>query len=97
LAAARLLSVCLPPQAANLCHIVFLVPGAKPMPRSLVRPLLCLGALALVAACNPKSDNPPQQPGANPAATIPSAADETTAPDFVRKATASDMYEIQAA
>lgn len=63
-------------------------------------------AVALsAAACSPKNQTegaatPAEQaatPSANPAATIPTPADETSAPVFVGKAAASDMFEIQAA
>jgi putative membrane protein len=63
--------------------------------------------LALAAvACSPKSDQtegaatPAEQaatPSANPSATIPTPSDETSAPVFVEKAAASDMFEIEAA
>ena len=39
---------------------------------------------------------PSGMPEANPAATLPTAANEASAPDFVAKAAASDMFEIQA-
>lgn len=64
--------------------------------RSIARPLIAVSALALLAACQ-KKEEPPQQPDANPAATVPTAANEATAADFAPKAAASDMYEIQAA
>jgi putative membrane protein len=70
-------------------------------------PVVAALALALGAtACSPKSNEtegaatPAEQaatPSANPAATIPTPSDETSAPVFVEKAAASDMFEIQAA
>jgi putative membrane protein len=65
------------------------------MYQSLARPLAIVGAIALLAACGQK--NATQQPDANPAATIPTPANEASAADFVPKAAASDMFEIQAA
>lgn len=59
-----------------------------------------------IAACGPKTDEtkgaatPTEQaatPDANPAATVPTPADETKAATFVAKAAASDLYEIAAA
>jgi putative membrane protein len=72
------------------------------------RTLLIAGAAVAafsLAACGQNTETkgaatPAQQaatPDANPAATIPTAADETAAPDFVAKAAASDMFEIEAA
>ena len=72
------------------------------------RPLLIAGAALAalsLAACNkpPKTEGaatPAEQaatPDANPAATIPTPSNEAVAPDFVAKAAASDMFEIQAA
>ena len=66
------------------------------------RKLLIAGAacaaLAL-AACGEKpaeTDATVQAtPDANPASTIPTPADETAAPDFVARAAASDMFEIE--
>ncbi|MCI3179622.1 DUF305 domain-containing protein [Caulobacter sp. CCUG 60055] len=66
-----------------------------------------VGVLALsLAACGKKAEtsNPAdggapqaaQQPDANPAATIPTPSNEAAAPDFVAKAAAGDLYEIQA-
>ena len=64
-----------------------------------------VAALSL-SACNKKHDEtkgaatPAEQaavPNANPAATIPTPANEAAAPDFVSKAAASDMFEIAAA
>ena len=59
-----------------------------------------------VSACNKKPDEakgaatPAEQaatPDANPSATIPTPSNEAKAPDFVAKAAASDMFEIEAA
>ena len=72
------------------------------------RPLLIAGAALAalsVAACNkpPKTEGaatPAEQaatPDANPAATVPTPSNEAKAPDFVAKAAASDMFEIEAA
>jgi putative membrane protein len=73
------------------------------------RPLLIAGAAVAVlslAACNkPATETegaatPAEQnatPDANPAATIPTPSNEAKAPDFVSKAAASDMFEIEAA
>ena len=73
------------------------------------RHLLIVGAAVAalsVTACNKKPDEtkgaatPAEQaatPAANPAATIPTPANEAAAPDFVNKAAASDMFEIAAA
>lgn len=64
-----------------------------------------LGALCL-AACNQQqaetkgAATPAEQaatPDANPAATILTPSNEAKAPDFVAKAAASDMFEIEAA
>lgn len=63
------------------------------------RKLLIAGAACAalsVAACG----KPPEQantatPDANPTATVPTPADEAAAPDFVAKAAASDMFEIE--
>lgn len=38
---------------------------------------------------------PSNMPEGNPAATLPTPANEAAAPDFVQKAAASDMFEIQ--
>lgn len=63
------------------------------------RTILLAGAAALaltLGACNKKPDEAAMgAPDANPAATIPTAADEAAAPDFVAKAAASDMFEIE--
>lgn len=70
------------------------------------RPLLLIGAAAAaltLAACNKNTDTAPPAaeqaatPDANPAATVPTPANEAAAPDFVMKAGLSDIYEIAAA
>jgi putative membrane protein len=64
------------------------------------RPLLLAGAAALsltLAACGQSDRTEAVAPDANPAATVPTPADETSTPDFVAKAAASDMFEIEAA
>ncbi|HEY9234009.1 MULTISPECIES: DUF4142 domain-containing protein [Phenylobacterium] len=72
------------------------------------RTLLIAGAAAAamsVAACGQRTETkgaatPAEQaatPSANPAATIPTPSNEAAAPDFVNKAAASDMFEIEAA
>jgi putative membrane protein len=75
----------------------------------MTRKLLIMGAAfaALsIAACGPKTNEtegaatPAEQaatPDANPAATVPTPADETVAATFVAKAAATDMYEVEAA
>lgn len=75
----------------------------------MTRKLLIVGAafaVLSIAACGPKTAEtkgaatPAEQaatPDANPAATVPTPADETKAATFVAKAAASDMYEIEAA
>lgn len=75
----------------------------------MTRHLLIVGAAMAaltVAACNKPSDSnkgaatPSEQaatPDANPAATVPTPSNESKATDFVPKAAASDMFEIQAA
>jgi putative membrane protein len=75
----------------------------------MTRKLLIVGAAfaALsIAACGQKpaetkgAATPAEQaatPDANPAATVPTPADETKAATFVDKAAASDLYEIEAA
>jgi len=75
----------------------------------MTRNILIVGAAfaALsLAACGPKTEEtkgaatPSEQaatPDANPAATVPTPADETKADVFVAKAAASDMFEIEAA
>ncbi|MCF8503723.1 MAG: DUF4142 domain-containing protein [Caulobacter sp.] len=63
------------------------------------RTLLLAGAAAMaltLAACGKKSEEAAMgAPDANPSATIPTAANEAAAPDFVSKAAISDMYEIE--
>lgn len=69
------------------------------------RHLLIVGAAVAavsLAACSKKPEtaveaNQAAAPDANPAATIPTPANEAAAPDFVAKAAASDMFEISAA
>jgi putative membrane protein len=74
----------------------------------MTRKILIVGAAfaALsLAACGDKTETkgaatPAEQaatPDANPAATVPTMADEAKAPDFVAKAAASDMYQLEAA
>lgn len=69
----------------------------------MTRHLLIVGAAAAaltLAACNRQTETPTDataMPDANPAATVPTPADEAAAPDFVTKAAASNMFEIQAA
>jgi putative membrane protein len=74
----------------------------------MTRHLLIAGAAVAafsLAACGQKTETegsatPAQQaatPDANPAATIPTPSNEAAAPDFVAKAAASDMFEIEAA
>jgi putative membrane protein len=68
------------------------------------RQLLIVGAAIAaltVAACGDKAEKTSAEqqaatPDANPAATVPSMANETAAPDFVAKASATDMFEIEA-
>jgi putative membrane protein len=69
------------------------------MKRTLARALMVVSAAALITACGQKADetNVAQQPDANPAATIPTPANEAAAPDFVTKVAMSDMYEIELA
>ncbi len=57
-----------------------------------------VAALSLtLAACGQNNEQAETvAPDANPAATVPTPADETSAPDFVNKAAASDMFEIEA-
>ena len=72
------------------------------MSRHLLIAGAALAALSL-SACNKASEPtaPPAEkaavPDAAPAATIPTPANEAAAPDFVAKAAASDMFEIEAA
>jgi len=74
------------------------------MSRNLLIASVAIAALSL-AACNKKAETqgaatPTEQaqtPDANPAATVPTPANEAAAVDFVPKAAASDMFEIEAA
>lgn len=63
------------------------------------RTLLLAGAAAMaltLAACNRKPDEAAMgAPDANPSATIPTAANEAAAPDFVDKAAVGDLFEIE--
>jgi len=64
------------------------------------RTILLAGAAALaltLAACGKPAENTDAAavPDANPTATVPTPADESAAPDFVAKAAASDMFEIE--
>lgn len=74
------------------------------------RHMLIVGAAVAalsLAACGKKAETttegaatPAEQaatPDANPAATVPTPSNEATAADFVPKAAASDMFEIEAA
>jgi putative membrane protein len=75
----------------------------------MTRHILIVGAAVAalsLAACGQKADEtkgaatPAEQaatPDANPAATVPTPADETKADVFVAKAGASDLFEIEAA
>lgn len=60
--------------------------------------LVGVAALSLtLAACGQNNDRTEAvAPDANPTATIPTPTDETSAPEFVAKAAASDMFEIEA-
>jgi putative membrane protein len=66
----------------------------------MTRQFLLVGVAALsltLAACGQKSDQTDAvAPDANPAATIPTPTDETSAPEFVAKAAAGDMFEVEA-
>lgn len=74
------------------------------MTRHLLIAGAAIAALSL-AACGQKTEtkgaaSPTEQaatPDANPAATIATPADEAAAPVFVEKASASDLFEIEAA
>ena len=74
------------------------------MSRHLLIAGACVAALSL-AACGKKAETegaatPAEQamtPDANPAATVPTPANEATAVDFVPKAAASDMFEVELA
>lgn len=60
------------------------------------RHLLLAGAIALsLAACNRNADDAVAPPDANPAATIPTPANEAAAPDYIAKAADADMLEIE--
>ena len=74
----------------------------------MTRHLLIAGAAVaalLLAACGQKTETkgaatPAEQaatPDANPAATVVTPSNEAAAPDFVAKAGASDMFEVDAA
>jgi len=73
------------------------------MARYLLAATAALAALSLVS-CNKKTETqgaaPPAEqaavPSANPAVTVPTPANEAAAVDFVPKAGASDMYEVEA-
>jgi putative membrane protein len=76
------------------------------MPRHLLIGAATAFAALSLAACNQKPAEPQsaatpmekaETPSANPATTIPTPANEAAAPDFVSKAAASDMFEIEAA
>lgn len=68
----------------------------------MTRILLLAGAAALslsLAACGKTAEEKTTEataPDANPAMTVPTAADESAAPDFVGKAGVSDMFEVEA-
>lgn len=75
------------------------------MSRHLLIAGACVAALSL-AACGKKAETtqgaatPAEQamtPDANPAATVPTPANEAAAVDFVPKAAASDMFEVELA
>lgn len=62
----------------------------------MTRKLLIAGCAVLAlsaAACSKKADTT-ATPDANPAATVPTPADEAAAPDFATKAAIGDMFEI---
>ncbi|MDB5470653.1 MAG: hypothetical protein JWR84_2213 [Caulobacter sp.] len=66
------------------------------------RKLLITGAACAaltLAACGKKAEEADMKaqgtPDANPAATVPTPANEAGAPDFVAKAASSDMFEIE--
>lgn len=70
------------------------------MTRHLLIAGAAIAALSLAACGQPadRSATAPAEsvtPDANPAATVPTMADEASAPDFVRLAAQSDMLEIQ--
>ncbi|MDQ0464882.1 putative membrane protein [Caulobacter ginsengisoli] len=63
----------------------------------MTRKLLIAGCAVLAlsaAACSKKPET--ATPDANPAATVPTPANEAAAPDFATKAAISDMFEIAA-
>lgn len=64
----------------------------------MTRQILIAGCAVLAlsaAACSKKADTTATAtPDANPAATVPTPADEAAAPDFATKAAISDMFEI---
>jgi putative membrane protein len=67
----------------------------------MTRKFLIAGCAVLAlsaAACskNPDKATATATPDANPAATIPTPANEAAAPDFATKAAISDMFEIEA-
>ena len=74
------------------------------MTRHLLIAGVAVAALSL-AACGQKTETkgaatPAEQaatPDANPAATVVTPSNEAAAPDFVAKAAASDMFEVEAA
>ena len=63
------------------------------MYRSFARPLMVVGALALLAGCNKTYVT---QTDSDPTASVPALTD-TSAPVFVQKAGGNDMFEVQAA
>lgn len=58
---------------------------------------LVASAAALMAACGAQDEGVVQQPDANPVSTVPTPADEASAPVFVEMMAANDMYELEAA
>ncbi len=69
------------------------------MAKALYRTLVVTSALVLVVACSKqKTANDTgvtQQPDANAVTTAPNPVSQPKAPDFVAKAAASDMFEIE--
>lgn len=70
------------------------------MPRHLLIAGAAIAALSLAACGQPADDSavaPAEAvtPDANPTATLPTAANEASAPDFVRLAGLNDMFEVQ--
>ena len=63
------------------------------MSQSIARSLAFVSALALIAACSPKAPTP--QTDTSAAAATPAPIRGTSAPDFVARAGANDMFEIQ--